>query len=122
MSKRSSHRSPEWLRHQAEVRIAAQAKKKELGAERQEVEAQEKLKELLTALVKRAAEQQGRTTRLAEAFAERCMRVRELKEELRVEWERAQEAEAKIKKLQGQLNAAKKTNGHAPEVLPAISA
>ena len=50
------------------------------------------------------------------------MRVRELKEELRVEWERAQEAEAKIKKLQGQLNAAKKTNGHAPEVLPAISA
>ena len=102
-----STRNAEWIRHQAEVQKQADAEKAERLSVQQAVQIQEKLKSLLTELVRYGAVQRGRTQRLAVWHAERCMRVRELLKQLRAEWERAEAAEATVAELRAQLDVLK---------------
>jgi hypothetical protein len=105
MSAHSSHSA--WLSHQAAVQQRAAAEKETRDAQQQQA------KRVLETLAKRFLEYQGRTQRLAAAFADRCWRVHELYGLYRAEWERAERAEARVKDLELQLHAAS-PNGHAP--------
>jgi hypothetical protein len=101
-----------WLRHQAENQQRANAQKKAGQTDQQLT--QQKLRKVLTELGQQLVLREARLRRLAPAFADRCWRVVELKRELRGEWERAERAEARIRELETQLAAVKKTNGNTP--------
>jgi hypothetical protein len=101
--------NPAWRKHQAAV--AQQAAAAHAVPQTPESKARDEFMRGLAQLVQRIADQEGRLRRLAVWHAERCVRVVELKAELRAEWERAEVAEAKVRQFESQVSAQVKTNG-----------